>query len=162
MESTQVRHSLAKPHGLNSASPRPRCKDNKCKGAMKVPSPALKNMRTGPTNTQLVELITALKKKANSDESHLWRRIAYDLEKPSRQRREVNLSRINRYAKDNETIVVPGKVLSSGELKIRTTIAAWQFSKQAIQKISKSDSKAITIMDLLKENPKNKRIRILG
>ncbi|MBI3033527.1 50S ribosomal protein L18e, partial [Candidatus Woesearchaeota archaeon] len=36
-------------------------------------------MRTGPTNEQLKQLITELKKKAYSDNIMLWRRIADDL-----------------------------------------------------------------------------------
>lgn len=119
-------------------------------------------MRTGPTNTQLVELIGALKEKSFSDKSALWGRLADDLEKPSRQRREVNLSRISRYAKDNELIVVPGKVLAAGDLNCKLTIAAWKFSKQALDKIVKANSKAITISDLIRESPKNKKIKIIG
>jgi large subunit ribosomal protein L18e len=119
-------------------------------------------MRTGPTNTQLVNLISALKQKGYTDKSALWKRIASDLEKPSRQRREINLSRINRYTKENETVIVPGKVLASGGLDHKLTIAAWQFSKQALEKIAEANSKAVTITELMNESPKNKMIRIIG
>jgi large subunit ribosomal protein L18e len=117
---------------------------------------------TGPTNKKLNELITELRKSSNSHKSNLWKRIADELSRPTRQRRVVNLSRINRSTKENDNIIVPGKVLSSGELNHKLTITAWQFSGQALEKIKKSNSKAMLINELIKENPKGKKIRIIG
>jgi large subunit ribosomal protein L18e len=117
---------------------------------------------TKQTNIYLKELIIALKKSSASHNSKLWKRIAEELAKPTRKRRVVNLSRINRYTKENENIIVPGKVLASGDLDHKLTIAAWQFSDQALDKIKKSNSKAILINELIKENPKGKGIRIIG
>jgi len=119
-------------------------------------------MRTGPTNQGLKNLIIELKKISSEKNIPLWKRIASDLEKPARQRRIVNLSRINRYTKDNETIVIPGKVLGSGELSRKITIAAQSFSAGAIEKITKAKSKAIKIEDLMKEPVQGKKIRIMG
>ena len=121
-------------------------------------------MRTGPTNEQLKGLITELKKKAYSDSGNimLWRRIASDLEKSSRNRRSVNLSRISRYTKSGETVIVPGKVLSTGILDKSITIAAWQFSRQAVDKIVKANAKALSIAELMQMNPEGKGVRIIG
>ncbi|MBI2142415.1 50S ribosomal protein L18e [Candidatus Woesearchaeota archaeon] len=121
-------------------------------------------MRTGPTNEQLKGLITELRKKAYSDSGNimLWRRIAADLERPSRNRRAVNLSRISRYTKSGETVIVPGKVLSSGMLDKSITIAAWQFSQQAVDKIAKANAKALSISELMQMNPEGKNVRIIG
>ncbi|MDD5086336.1 MAG: 50S ribosomal protein L18e [Candidatus Nanoarchaeia archaeon] len=117
---------------------------------------------TGPTNKSLNELITELRKSSNSHNSNLWKRIADELSRPTRQRRVVNLSSINRNTKENENIIVPGKVLATGELDHKVTIAAWQFSGQALDKIKKSNSKAILIKELIKEKPDGKGIRIIG
>ncbi|MBT4604785.1 50S ribosomal protein L18e [archaeon] len=115
--------------------------------------------RTGPTNTSLQKLISQLRTKAN--EVALWKRIASDLEKPSRQRRSVNLYKINNVAKDGETIIVPGKVLSIGDIDKKITIAAFSYSSLAKQKISKNGS-ALTIKELFEKNPQGKGIRIIG
>ena len=116
---------------------------------------------TGPSNPALQELIRELKKKSHEHESKLWMRLANDLERPTRERREVNLYTINTYADKNETVVVPGKVLATGNLDKSVTVAAFRFSGAAMRKINQS-GKAITIKELMKENPKGKRIRILG
>ena len=52
--------------------------------------------RTGPTNIILLKLVAELKKRSNEQEAEIWRRVANDLERPTRQRRVVNLSSISR------------------------------------------------------------------
>jgi|SRR3989338_1173182 len=118
--------------------------------------------RTGPTNPLLQELIGELKKRSNEQSVNLWKRIALDLEKPTRQRRIVNLSKISRYTKENEIIVVPGKVLGSGMLNHKLTISAYQFSDQAKDKIEKAGAKIIPLLELSKEKPDGKKLRIIG
>ena len=118
--------------------------------------------RTGPTNPILIKLINELKKRSSEQNVNIWKRIALDLEKPTRNRRIVNLSRINRYTKENEIIVVPGKVLGSGLLNHKLTIAAWQFSQGAKEKMKEAGVKILTLDEISKESPKGKRIKIIG
>ncbi len=66
------------------------------------------------TNPRLTSLILLLKNKSRENEAKIWREIASRLETPNRNYAEVNLSKINRYAQNGETIIVPGKVLGSG------------------------------------------------
>ncbi len=116
--------------------------------------------RTGPTNPQLKKLIADLRSLSTKEKVSLWGRLADDLSRTTRQRREVNLYRINN-AKEGETAVVPGKVLSKGDLNKKTTVAAFRFSEKAKEKINKT-GKAISLQQLMKENPKGKKCRIIG
>lgn len=108
------------------------------------------------------QLIADLKQAALKQDAPLWRRIADDLEKSTRQRRMVNIYKLDKYAKDGETLIVPGKVLGTGDLSRKIKVAAFNFSKQAVEKISKSGGKALAISDVLKENPKGENVRIMG
>ncbi len=117
--------------------------------------------KTGPTNPLLKGLIHELRKKANEHGCNIWKRIADDLEKSSRKRRIINLYKINKATKENETVIVPGKVLSVGDIDHNVTVAAFNFSESALEKINKK-GKAIHITELIKEDPKGKKIRILG
>ena len=119
-------------------------------------------MRTGPTNPVLRELISRLKKVSLEQGVNLWKRIASDLEKPTRGRRVVNLARINRCAKDAETVIIPGKVLGSGALDKKVKIAAFTFSKSALLKIKDANCQAYSIDKVVKENPKASKVRIIG
>jgi large subunit ribosomal protein L18e len=117
---------------------------------------------TGPTNPVLQELIQSLRKESTSSKAALWDRVADDLEKPTRQRREVNISRIARFTKPNEIVVVPGKVLGSGALPHSIVVAALGFSSGARERIEAAKGKAITIEQLLRQKPKAKDLRVFG
>lgn len=118
-------------------------------------------IKTGPINPILKNLIQELKVLSAREKVPLWKKIAKDLERPARIRRSVNIFKINKYTREKETAIVPGKVLSDGELKKKLTVAAFLFSKQARNKINKI-GKAITINELMKQNPKGKNVRIIG
>jgi large subunit ribosomal protein L18e len=114
-------------------------------------------MKNNTTET----LIQHLKKTAIEQKVPLWTRIAEDLEKPTRARRIVNIFKIDMYAKEGDIVIVPGKVLGEGDLTKKVTVAAFAFSDEARAKITKS-GKALTIPELVKQNPKGQKVRILG
>lgn len=113
--------------------------------------------RTGPTNVHMRTLINRLQKT----KSAAWKDIAKKLGGARRKKVEVNISVINRHAKDGETIVVPGTVLAGGEINKPVTVAAWRFSTAAAEKIKKAKGITMTIEELLKKNPKGSKIRIM-
>ena len=114
------------------------------------------------TNPALISLIHELKKQAKEKDANIWKDIALRLEKPSNNWPVVNLNRINKYTMNKETALIPGKVLSDGELTKKISIAAWSFSEKAQVKIKKAGGKYMTIKELIKNNPDGKNIRILG
>lgn len=118
--------------------------------------------RTGPSNEHTRTLIAELRKESTSQKAGLWSRIAEDLELPTRKRRVVNLSRLSRFTKANETVIVPGKVLGSGALGHSLVVAAFSFSTGARERIEQAKGKCITIPELIKQNPKGKDVRIIG
>lgn len=113
--------------------------------------------RTGPTNNLMKSAIDILKK----EQSPFWKEIAEKLSRPTRSRVEVNLSEINRYVAEGETVVVPGAVLSAGDLTKKVNVAAWRFSEDAKEKIHQAGGKTLTIEQLKKENPKGTNVRIM-
>ncbi len=116
--------------------------------------------RTGPTNYELQQLIAELEPHAKK--SDLWRRISDDLQKPTRARRTVNVYKINECALDGETVIVPGKVLATGDITKKVDVAAFTFSSEAKKKITDAKGKVLSITELLKQNPQGKKVRILG
>ncbi len=116
---------------------------------------------TTKTNEHLLKLIQDLKKKSYDEKVNTWRAVAEDLSSPTRKSRIVNLYKLSLYVNDNETALVPGKVLGLGEITKKITVAAYSFSKQAFDKINKT-GKAITIQELMAKNPKAENVRIIG
>lgn len=117
--------------------------------------------RTGPTNIVIRKLIRELRKTSNQHGAGIWDYVADLLERPSRERIVVNLSKISRYSNYGECVVIPGKVLGTGILKKPITIAALSFSRKAIEKIRSAGGSAISISDLLKTNPQGSNIRVI-
>jgi len=116
---------------------------------------------TGPTNPILKSLIEEIRTQGYKERIPFLIELAKKLETPTRRRAEVNLSKLNRVCKENETVIVPGKVLSSGFIKKPLKIAAFNFSMASIEKIHKAGGKAMSIKELIKENPKGKDVRIV-
>ena len=112
---------------------------------------------TGPTNQELAGLIAQLKQEGYKGNKFLAR-IGKELARPTRQRREVSLSNINRTAKDGETVVVPGKVLD-GKIEKKITVACWKISEGARKRVNDLGGKIITIQELMKSG---KAARIMG
>lgn len=118
-------------------------------------------MKRGTEIVGLRKLIILLEKAGKKNDAPIWKRAAFYLLKPKRQRMEVNLNRINRIAVEGDVLLVPGKVLGIGKLTKKVKIAAYSFSKSAIENIKKTGSESISIEKLVLANPKGAKIRLL-
>ena len=107
------------------------------------------------------QLLRSLIEDLMKSDKKIWRKVASELSRPRRQRAEVNLSKIDAHASDDTTVLVPGKVLASGALSKKATIAAFSFSEKAKQLISAAGGKAVSIESLQKSNPDGKGVVIL-
>lgn len=117
---------------------------------------------TGPTNPTLGRLIRDLREAGKKRNAAIWIDIAERLSQPRRMRIEVNLSHLNLYSNPNSTIVVPGKVLGAGKLDHPISVAAFKFSRTAHRKIIEARGRALTIKQLIEENPTGKNVIIMG
>jgi large subunit ribosomal protein L18e len=114
------------------------------------------------TNPELIELIRFLKKQSRENNVNIWRDIAERLSKSRRSRLAVNVSRINRCTQKKELVVVPGKVLGSGEIDHAITVAAFAFSGRAKEKIMAAKGKCMSFFDIVQKNPKGSNVKIVG
>jgi large subunit ribosomal protein L18e len=113
-------------------------------------------------SNQTQQLIASLKTLAIAENTALWKRVAVELEKPSRSKREVNIYKLESCAKEGEIVIVPGKVLGNGVLSKKITVAALAVSQSAQDKISSNNGEVLTIQELMKTNPKGSKVRIMG
>ena len=111
---------------------------------------------TGPSNYYNRKLIRELWKT----KQRIWKKVSKKLSGPRREQIEANLYRINKKTKENDVIVVPGKVLGIGEIDHKLTIACLTCSKTARKKIETSGSKLLSIEELLEQNPEGKDVKV--
>ncbi len=106
-------------------------------------------------NPELVEtILTAKKNKA-------WLEVASILSMSRRKRIEVNLDKLNQEVEENKTLIIPGKVLSQGEIKKKVKISALSFSEKARQKLKEAKIDFNYIREEIKKNPSGEKIKIL-
>ena len=114
------------------------------------------------TSPRLSSLIAECKSAARETGADVWRDVAGRLEKPRRTHAEVNLSRIERYATEDEMVVVPGKVLGSGVLQKSVTIAAVDFSSSAETKIEHANGEALRLEQAIEQHPDGTNVRVIA
>ena len=107
------------------------------------------------TNPEIVELLRIARK------NKAWHEITKIISGPTRQYSSVNLEQIDKETKIGDTVVIPGKVLSQGEISKKIAVIALNFSEKAKEKLLKTKSQAITLLEEIKKNPDAKGLRMM-
>jgi large subunit ribosomal protein L18e len=114
------------------------------------------------TNTLIEDNIWTLRRAFKKNKAPIWRALEHTLLGPVSNRREVNINRLANVTKDGQVIIVPGKVLGSGEIGHKLTVCAISISEAAANKVTASGGKVITINDLVEEYPDGRGVRVIG
>ncbi len=118
-------------------------------------------IQSGATDPNTRALINALKKMSTKHNVRIWKRVAELLSRPARKRAAVNVGKIGRHTHEGDIVVVPGKVLGSGMLPHKVTVAALNASAGARSVIVGAGGSLISINDLLSQEPKGKGVVII-
>jgi large subunit ribosomal protein L18e len=106
-------------------------------------------------NLELVETIVLAKKNPK------WLEVAGALSGSTRTRIQINLDKIDKNSKAGEIIVIPGKVLSMGEITKKIKVVAFNFSENAKEKLKNAGCEVISIKDEIQKNKDAKGVKIL-
>ncbi len=91
-----------------------------------------------PEKSNVKEWLEAVK-KASSEKKGIWKSVYKHLAVPRRRRVSVNLFKLDKYTKDGDKVVVPGKVLSTGKISHSIDIVAMEYSAKALEKLKASN-----------------------
>ncbi|MBI4021662.1 MAG: 50S ribosomal protein L18e [Candidatus Aenigmarchaeota archaeon] len=116
-------------------------------------------MRLRDKNPVEKRLLVSLERAGRKHQ--VWKAVALQLNRPRRIRAEVAVAQLDQYA-GSGMLLVPGRVLGTGEVTKPITVAAVGFSGTARTKIEQAGGKALSIPDLVTQNPQGKGIRIIG
>jgi len=108
------------------------------------------------TNPEIVETIKA------ANENSSWKQLAKVISSGSRKYASVNLSQIDKETKTGDTVIVPGKVLSSGDLSKKVRICALSISNSAREKLKKTKSEFALIKEEIKINKKAEGLKVIN
>lgn len=119
-------------------------------------------MKKGTTSYHTQGLINDFEKLYRKTKKPLFERIVNELKKASRQKRDINISKINRYSIEGSNIIVLGKLLSSGEMDHKVNVIAFSYSTSAMDKLKAKGCSAALIDDLAKSGKIPSKVIILG
>jgi large subunit ribosomal protein L18e len=119
-------------------------------------------MKRGTNSYHTQGLINDFEKLYRKTKKPLFERIVKEFKKSSRLKRDINISKINRYSIEGSNIIVLGKVLSSGEMDHKVNVIAFSYSNVALDKLNKKGCSAILIDDLAKSGKIPQKVIILG
>ena len=114
------------------------------------------------TNQIVLQMARELKNASKKNKAPIWLRLAELALKPSSARRIVNVGQIDKFTKNDDVIVVPGKVLGTGNLTHKITLFSFSISNSGAQKILNSGGKILSLSELVKSNPTGKGVKIVG
>ena len=114
------------------------------------------------SNSTLVKTIADLKEASRKNEAPLWRSIATRLEGPSRNWPSVNVSKLEYNIDKNGKAIIPGKLMGTGIITKKVTVAAYSFTASAKDKIQSAGGKCLTYNELIKSVPKGTNIVVVG
>lgn len=103
-----------------------------------------------------------LRRAFKSSKAPIWRHLEKEILRARSIRREVNISRLASVTKNGETVVVPGKVLGSGEMDHKLTVYAFSFSERAQKNITDAGGTILGLVELIGSYPDGKGVRIIG
>ena len=95
----------------------------------------MKNM-TKKLETQ--RLIAKLEQTSRKTKKVIWKDLAKRIGKPTRNNVDINVEKLDMLAKKfkGKVLLVPGKVLSKGELSEKVKVVAISASEKAVEKIN--------------------------
>ncbi len=90
-----------------------------------------------------------------------WQKFAKLISMPTRQQPSVNLKDIDDKVSMGDTVFVPGKVLSLGDITKKIRICSFGISEEALDKLKKTKSEWTHILEEIKKNPKAEGVKLI-
>lgn len=110
----------------------------------------------------LTNTIWSLRNALKKNKVPIWKAVIKELSRSRSNRREVNIGELAHVTKDKEVVIVPGKILGSGEISHKLTVWCFTISEVATRKILDAGGKILPLDSLIKKYPDGKGVRIIG
>lgn len=107
-------------------------------------------MKTGAEKANIREWLSAMDEASKGSRYQgLSRKLSKALSVPSRSRKAVSLFKINSNTEEGDNVIVPRKVLSTGALDHKVTIAALEYSGNAKEALKRAGCNVVSVKEML-------------
>ncbi len=86
----------------------------------------------------------------------MWGKVNSIVAVPRRKRVDVNINKINRFSKEGDHVIVPGKVLGIGKMDHSVRITALEYSEGAMEELNRAKCSVVKLKDAYEELGKGK------
>ena len=113
-------------------------------------------------NSLIQDNIWTVRGAFKKNKAPIWRALEKELSRPRRNRREVNIGALAEKTDDGQVVVVPGKILGSGEIGHKLTVCAITISESAAAKIAACGGNLVSLSKLIELYPDGKGVHVIG
>ena len=113
-------------------------------------------------DTMTESAVWTLRNAYKKSKAPIWRSLEGELAGPRKNRREINLGTLSQITKQNDVVVIAGKVLGNGQMDHRLSVCAFSFSESAAKKIVGAGGQVLFFQDLVQKYPDGKGVRVIG
>jgi large subunit ribosomal protein L18e len=106
--------------------------------------------------------IWTLRNASKQNKVAIWKAVIKEVSRSRSKRRQVNIGQLAQVTKDKEIVIVPGKILGSGDISHKLTIWCFAISEAATKKILDAGGKILALDNLIKKYPDGKGVRLIG
>ena len=102
------------------------------------------------------KLVASLEKTSRKTKKKIWKDIADQMLKPTRNNTVVNVEKIGSLAEKfkGKTLVIPGKLLSKGDIYVSAKVVAISASPRAITKIETAKGEFVLLKNFVDDKVK--------
>lgn len=114
------------------------------------------------SNPELRRLIRELYRQGRNHQTPLWEAAAERMDRARHARRPVNVGHLDRIAKPKDVLLVPSKLLASGNISKPVTVAALAYSPGAREKVVAAGGTVLSLHELLVKHADAKGVRLVA
>jgi large subunit ribosomal protein L18e len=113
-------------------------------------------------NQEVILMVKQLKKASAKNKAPIWSKLAQLALKPKSAKRVVNLKKINDLTKENDVVIIPGKILATGNIDHKISLSSFSISNSAAKKIIESGGKILSFSEIIEKIPNGNGVKIIG
>ncbi len=113
-------------------------------------------------NPIIMEAVKKIRIVSKTGNKNFWSNIEEIILRPRSRRPEVNVGKISKLTKENDIVLVPGKLLGDGFLDHPITVSALFASKSAIKKVQEAGGTYLPFTEFIDRYPDGSNIKVFG
>ena len=110
----------------------------------------------------VIQMVKELKNASKKNDAPIWLKLAKSALKSNSNQKTVNLKKIDEISNDGNAIIIPGKVLGTGNISHKIILSSFSISNSAAKKIKDSGGEILKFSDMIERFPTGNGVTIIG